>query len=84
MRFACVQNCMDATQAFPNSFTSAMCKDYHNFRCTWSFSLSSNGYVQNTGIQKNIAKKVVRKFSNWNREKSSEIFSTGPKKLLIK
>jgi len=40
--------------------------------------------VQNTGIQKNIAKKVVRKFSNWNREKSSEIFSTGPKKLLIK
>ena len=37
-------------------------KIYHNFKCTLSFSLSSNVHVQNNGVQNNIAKNVLSWF----------------------
>ena len=46
-------------------------KIYHNFRCTWNFSLFMCICIktQNIGTQKVFSKKVFRKLWCWNREK---------------
>ena len=83
MLFICVQNSMDAILHFLKQLTFCYLLRFIII-LDMELSLSFNVHVQSIGNQIIFAKKVVRKFWYWNREKVKKVSVLSQKKLSYK